>query len=76
MNGRQKLEIFLMLFLSLIAFATYHEGTGSVQWIQWVTFITLIFYTFVFDVSFTDESMFIFDPDADNWRRKTEAAKY
>ena len=25
----------------------------------------------MFDVAFTNESSFMFDPDADNWRRKT-----
>jgi len=32
----------------------------------------LIFFSFIFDVSFSDSSSFLFDPDADNWRRKTE----
>ncbi len=35
----------------------------------------MIFLAFahVFDRAFTNSSMFVFDPDADNWRRKTEA---
>ena len=28
----------------------------------------------VFDFNFTNESSFMFDPDADNWRRKTVGA--
>jgi hypothetical protein len=29
----------------------------------------------VFDKAFTSSNMFVFDPDADNWRRKTEGAR-
>ena len=70
---RQRIEITLILALSLIAFASYHQGTGSTAWLQWVTVAIFIFFGYVFDVAFTNSSMFMFDPDADNWRRKTEA---
>jgi hypothetical protein len=73
MNTRQKIEAFLIVLFSFIAFAAYHEGTGSTAWIQWLTVVVLLFYTFVFDMSFSGDSTFVFDPDADNWRRKTEA---
>jgi len=70
---RQKLEALLIVLFSFIAFAAYHEGTGSTAWIQWATVVTILFYSFVFDLSFTGDSSFVFDPDADNWRRKTES---
>jgi hypothetical protein len=73
MNARQKIEAFLIVLFAFIAFAAYHEGTGSTAWIQWLTVVVLLFYTFVFDMSFSGDSTFVFDPDADNWRRKTEA---
>jgi hypothetical protein len=59
-----------MLILALFAFATYHEGTGGTGWLQWLTALSILAFVYIFDVSFTDESSFIFDPDADNWRRK------
>jgi hypothetical protein len=70
MNARQKLTVIIMLFLTLLAFASYHEGTGGTAWLQWLAVLTILSFVFIFDVSFTDESSFIFDPDADNWRRK------
>ncbi|KAL7527658.1 hypothetical protein ACHAWF_002263 [Thalassiosira exigua] len=48
-------------------------GTGSTAWLQWLTLVIFLFFSYVFDVAFTDCNMFVFDPDADNWRRKTEA---
>jgi hypothetical protein len=73
MELRQKINISLILFFTLIAFASYHEGTGSTAWMQWTTLVIVLFFSYVFDVAFTNQSDFIFDPDADNWRRKTEA---
>ncbi|EJK58347.1 hypothetical protein THAOC_21542 [Thalassiosira oceanica] len=70
---RHRVNLGLMLFLSLVAFASYHKGTGSTAWLQWLTLVIFLFFGYVFDVSFTNSSMFVFDPDADNWRRKTEA---
>ena len=67
---RQKLELLLILILTFFAFASYHEGTGGTAWLMWLAVISILAFTYVFDVSFADESMFIFDPDADNWRRK------
>jgi steroid 5-alpha reductase family enzyme len=67
---RQKLQVVTLLFLSLLAFASYHQGTGSVAWLQYLTLIAIMFFMFIFDMAFTNDSMFIFDPDADNWRRK------
>lgn len=75
MNFRQKLTLFLVIFFTFVAFASYHQGTGSTAWIQWATVVTILFYSWVFDLSFSDNSNFIFDPDADNWRRKTEAGR-
>jgi hypothetical protein len=68
MNLRQKIQIILLVFLILFAFASYHEGSGSTLWLQWLAIIAIMF---IFDIAFTNESSFIFDPDAENWRRKT-----
>jgi hypothetical protein len=73
---RQKLQVTLLLFLIFVAFASYHKGTGSTAWLQWATIIVMLTFGLVFDLGFTDNKGFIFDPDADNWRRKTEAGQY
>ena len=74
MQSRQRINIMLIIFFSFLAFASYHKGTGSVAWMQYTTLVTFLTFSLVFDLAFTNESSFIFDPDADNWRRKTEAA--
>ena len=71
MQLRQKIEVVVLLALIFLTFASYHQGTGSVLWLQWLTIVTMAAFVFVFDMAFLDESGFIFDPDADNWRRKT-----
>jgi hypothetical protein len=70
-NIRQKVQILLLLSLILFTFASYHEGTGNTTWLMWLTAVVFVTFTLVFDCAFTSESGFIFDPDADNWRRKT-----
>ena len=75
MNLRQKIQIILMILLSLFAFAAYHEGTGSAIWLQFLSVICIMGFLLIFDLGFTDEHSFIFDPDADNWRRKVVRAQ-
>ena len=70
MNLRQKIQALLILLFTFFTFASYHEGSGGTGWLQFLTVIVLLSFLFVFDMLFTKESMFIFDPDADNWRRK------
>lgn len=76
MELRQKINIMMIIFFSFLAFASYHKGTGSVAWMQYTTLVTFLFFGLVFDMTFTNDSNFIFDPDADNWRRKTEAGGF
>lgn len=71
MNLRQKIQVLILLALILFTFASYHEGTGSTMWLQWLSIVFLSVFMFIFDVAFTNNSQFIFDPDAENWRRKT-----
>ena len=73
MEVRQKINLALIFFMTFVAFASYHEGTGSTAWLQYATVVIMLVFGYFFDVAFTNESDFIFDPDADNWRRKTEA---
>ena len=59
-----------MIFLTFLTFAAYHEGTGSVVWLQWLSVLAIMAFLLIFDLGFTNEHSFIFDPDAENWRRK------
>ena len=71
MNIRQKIETCTLILLILFTFASYHSGTGSTLWLQWLTAVTLLAFMFIFDLLFSNDSQFVFDPDAENWRRKT-----
>ena len=73
MTVRGRVTVSLMIFLSFVAFASYHKGTGSTAWLQWLTLVIFLFFGYVFDSMFTNAGSFMFDPDADNWRRKTDA---
>ena len=72
--SKQTIYVSLLIFLTFLAFASYHEGTGSTMWLQYTTVIIFVMFAYVFDKIFTSDMTFVFDPDADNWRRKTEAA--
>ena len=62
MNVRQKIQVAILLLLILFTFATYHKGTGSTVWLQWLTVVSLAAFMLVFDLAFTNDSQFIFDP--------------
>ena len=70
MNLRQKIQIMVLLLLTLATFASYHPGTGGVLWLQYLAVLSIMAFVFIFDLAFTNDHSFIFDPDADNWRRK------
>ena len=76
MSFRLNLQAALIVALAFLSFASYHEGTGSTAWIQYTTIAVILSFGYLFDVMFADDNSFIFDPDADNWRRKTEAAQF
>jgi hypothetical protein len=40
------------------------------MWLQWLTAFVMVAFLLVFDLAFTNDSSFLFDPDAENWRRK------
>lgn len=67
---RQRIQALLLLILVLITFSAYQLNTGSTMWLQWLTVAIFLAFTFIFDLTFTNEKSFLFDPDADNWRRR------
>lgn len=70
MNIRQKVQVALLLLLTFLTFASYHESSAGTGWLQFLTVLSMVILLLVFDFAFTSQSMFVFDPDADNWRRK------
>ena len=55
--ARHQFEIFLLVFFSIITYASYNDNTTT--WLQWLTLTILIFFSFIFDVSFSDSSSFL-----------------
>ena len=76
MNSRQQILALLIIAVAFLAFASFHAGTGNTGWIQWITVDVMLIFGWIFDMAFTNDSSFLFDPDAGNWRRKTEAGMY
>eukprot|EP00519_Triparma_laevis_P010796 CAMPEP_0182510840 /NCGR_PEP_ID=MMETSP1321-20130603/29450_1 /TAXON_ID=91990 /ORGANISM="Bolidomonas sp., Strain RCC1657" /LENGTH=73 /DNA_ID=CAMNT_0024717387 /DNA_START=68 /DNA_END=289 /DNA_ORIENTATION=- len=70
LNSRQSFTFLLLLLLILFAFMS--SSSPTTLWMQWSVVVVLAFAALIFDVAFTDGKDFVFDPDADNWRRKTE----
>jgi len=66
----------MLILLAFLSFATYHQGTGGVMWVQFLSVLTIFSFVFIFDWAFTNENNFMFDPDADNWRRKVVSILY
>ena len=64
------MQLMLIIFLSFVAFAS--ASSPTIMWIEWTTVIVILLFCLLFDLMFTVENDFVFDPDADNWRRKTE----
>lgn len=62
-------HIFYVFFIILFAFCAF---ASSVLWVQWTTVTVLFIFGLLFDLLFTNEKAFIYDPDPDNWRRRVE----
>jgi len=75
LNTRQSIQVLALLFFTMLSFATYF-GNGGTAWIQLLTVVVFLIATLSFDLIFSNDSNFLFDPDADNWRRKTEGGQY
>jgi len=46
---------------------------GYDYYLPWTTLVIFLFFGLVFDLLFTAESTFVFDPNYDNWRRRVDS---
>ncbi|KAJ1457128.1 hypothetical protein M885DRAFT_516318 [Pelagophyceae sp. CCMP2097] len=65
MGARHYFYWFFIILFSFFAFAS------RVLWIQWTTAVIFLSVMLLVDVLFTDASAFVYDPDPENWRRRT-----
>jgi hypothetical protein len=42
-------------------------------YLPWTVLVIFLVFGLLFDVLFTAESSFVFDPDYDNWRRRVDS---
>eukprot|EP00635_Sarcinochrysidales_sp_CCMP3193_P008468 CAMPEP_0118889832 /NCGR_PEP_ID=MMETSP1166-20130328/571_1 /TAXON_ID=1104430 /ORGANISM="Chrysoreinhardia sp, Strain CCMP3193" /LENGTH=68 /DNA_ID=CAMNT_0006828429 /DNA_START=100 /DNA_END=306 /DNA_ORIENTATION=- len=65
MGFRHVLTACLIILFSFFAFAS------KVLWTQWTTVAIFAAIFLLFDLLFLNDAAFVFDPDPDNWRRRT-----
>mmetsp|Transcript_15246 Transcript_15246/g.35761 ORF Transcript_15246/g.35761 Transcript_15246/m.35761 type:complete len:81 (-) Transcript_15246:218-460(-) len=77
LNARQYGWILTIILFSFIAFAggtvVDENGTVFYYFLPWTVLVIFLFFGFLFDVLFTAESSFVFDPNYDNWRRRVDS---
>ncbi len=65
------LRVLLVLSAAMI-YATYTPSDPIYFWMYWCTIFVFLSFGYLIDVMFNDQMSFIFDPNADNWRRKAD----
>ena len=72
LNARQYTWVFFIIFFTFLAF-----GGGVVEdtyhFIPYLVVVIFLGFGLLFDVLFTAESSFVFDPSYDNWQRRVDS---
>ena len=69
-KGRWYYYLFLAVFFSMCAILTKNSEVAGL-WIAYVTIAFLFATSFLVDWLFSEEQ-FVYDPDPNSWRRKTD----
>ena len=72
MNLRQKFEVALLVIASILVYASYNPSDDTNAWISPLVLWIFFFFGVLMDFMFSDEMSFVFDPNPNNWRRKTD----
>eukprot|EP00608_Synchroma_pusillum_P008958 CAMPEP_0198419574 /NCGR_PEP_ID=MMETSP1452-20131203/309_1 /TAXON_ID=1181717 /ORGANISM="Synchroma pusillum, Strain CCMP3072" /LENGTH=81 /DNA_ID=CAMNT_0044139707 /DNA_START=78 /DNA_END=323 /DNA_ORIENTATION=- len=73
---RHRIEIGLLILLATLVFLTYSPEDETYFWQRWFVVLVMVAALVLVDFLFLDSNAMIFDPDTENWRRRTEAGKY
>ncbi|ETV95990.1 hypothetical protein H310_10645 [Aphanomyces invadans] len=65
-NTRQRLQVALILFFIVVAFA------ADSAWIPWATVVIFLTMILITDLLFLDDNQFKYDPNYKNWSRQTD----
>jgi hypothetical protein len=67
----------LLALVSSFDFLLLIFAAGTVEetyyFIAWTTFVIFLLFGLIFDVLFSAETSFVFDPNYDNWRRRVDS---
>ena len=72
MNVRQKGEVAILVLFTVITFMYYNPADDTAEWITPFVVLLFIFFGFLMDMLFSDDMSFVYDPNPNNWRRKTD----
>ncbi|KAJ1417249.1 hypothetical protein B484DRAFT_365550 [Ochromonadaceae sp. CCMP2298] len=72
MSVTQAILGFLCVLFLVMTFLTFSPEDSRSFWIYWFTAFVFVFFGYLIDVIFGAELSFVFDPNPENWRRKTD----
>ena len=72
MSVTQSILRILLVLAAAMCYATYTPSDPIYFWMYWATIFVFLAFGYLIDVMFSDQSSFVFDPNADNWRRKVD----
>lgn len=72
MNSRQQFELLLIGLTAVLIFLTYSPSDPGHFWMYWCTLLVFLVFGYLMDMMFSADMAFVFDPNPDNWRRKTD----
>lgn len=72
MNARLQFEMTLIIIAGIMVFLTYSPSDPRYFWMYWCTLMVFLIYGYILDMMFSADLAFVFDPNPENWRRKTD----
>eukprot|EP00981_Chlorochromonas_danica_P000751 scaffold167_cov168-Ochromonas_danica.AAC.18 len=61
-----------MILAGIMVFLTYTPSDSRYFWTYWFLVFTFLFFGYLLDKLFCSDLVFVFDPNPENWRRKTD----
>lgn len=72
MSVSQSILFVLMILTAIMVFLTYSPVDATNFWIYWCTAFVFVAFGYLVDVLFCAHMTFVFDPNIENWKRKTD----
>ena len=72
MSIRQSFLGGLIALVAVITYLSYNPLDETNTWISWAVTLIFLLFGYLIDMMFSDDLAFVFDPNPENWRRKTD----